>query len=214
MFIVNFKTYESGTGKKGLELAKICEKVSKKTNVAIAVAVQATDIRMISSSVSIEVYAQHVDAITHGKHNGYNLPEAIKEAGAAGSFIGHSEHRLDAKDVEFCVKRLKELGLKSVVFAGDTKHGTRLSKLNPDYICVEPPELVGGGISIADAEPDLIKKSVETLGKNVLVGAGVGTGEDARIVKRFGACGMVASNRVMKSSNPEKVILEIVEGFV
>ena len=63
LILVNFKTYLQSSGKKALELAKICEKVSKETGVCIAVAVQAIDIRMIASSVNIPVFAQHIDPI-------------------------------------------------------------------------------------------------------------------------------------------------------
>ena len=61
IIIVNFKTYRSATGAKALKLAKICEKVAKKTKINIAVAVQVGDIYRITSQTTLPVIAEHMD---------------------------------------------------------------------------------------------------------------------------------------------------------
>jgi len=43
------------------------------------------------------------------------LPEAIKTAGAVGTLINHSEHRLVLADIDSCITRSKELGLDHVI---------------------------------------------------------------------------------------------------
>ena len=61
LILVNFKTYTQGSGKEALKLAKICERVMENTNVCIAVATQAVDLRMISTQTNIPLLAQHID---------------------------------------------------------------------------------------------------------------------------------------------------------
>ena len=89
--LVNFKTYIEATGRKALELAKKAEKASLETEVCIGVAPQFVDIKMIAEEVSIPVFAQHIDPIKPGRCTGFVLPEAIREAGAVGTIINHSE---------------------------------------------------------------------------------------------------------------------------
>ena len=106
--IVNFKTYENGTGAKALKLAKICESVAKKEKANIVLAVQTADLAMIASKVSIPVLAQHVDAIEFGAHTGWTLPESIKETGAIGSLINHSELNVPEQMINEIIARCQE----------------------------------------------------------------------------------------------------------
>ncbi len=94
--VLNVKTYTESTGVKALELARLMEKISKETNVSMAIAVQACDITRCAEEVSIPVYAQHIDPIKPGSSTGWTLPEAVKAAGAKGTLINHSEHRSDS----------------------------------------------------------------------------------------------------------------------
>ena len=94
IIIINFKTYSEATGKKAVDLSKIAEKVSTETGVNIGLAPQFVDISSIAKTVSNPVFAQHIDPITPGSSTGHILLEAVKEAGAVGSLINHSERRL------------------------------------------------------------------------------------------------------------------------
>ena len=100
LIIVNFKTYESATGRNAEQLAKICEKVAKQTKINIAVAVQDADIYRVSHTVKIPVLSEHMDPISYGAHTGHILPEDIKENGAKGSLLNHSEDRFEIDDLE------------------------------------------------------------------------------------------------------------------
>jgi triosephosphate isomerase len=216
MIIVNFKTVASATGPNAIKLAKIHEKVSKETGVTIIVAVQATDIYAISQSVSIPVYAQHCDAIGYGSHTGWILPEALKAAGAKGTLINHSEHRLKSEtDVATTVARAKELGLETVICAESDSEGAKLDKLcKPTWLAIEPPELIGGDISVSTAQPDLIQKAVEAIGNNVLVGAGIKNSQDISIAIKLGAKGVLLASGVTKADDPEKVLNDLASAFL
>ena len=61
--IVNFKTYIEATGKRGVQLAKIADQVSKDSGLTIAVAPQFTDLKSITEAVEIPVFSQHIDPI-------------------------------------------------------------------------------------------------------------------------------------------------------
>src|SRR3989344_6872479 len=94
MIILNFKTYESGTGQNAVTMAKICEEVAKESGVKIIPAVQALNIEKVAAVVKIQVFAQHVDAIEYGANTGKILPVEIKAAGAKGSLLNHSENTI------------------------------------------------------------------------------------------------------------------------
>lgn len=94
IIIINFKTYLESTGKKAVELAKSAEKVTRETGVTIVVVPQFVDVAAVAEAVEIPVFAQHIDPIKPGNSTGHVLPEAVKEAGAVGTLINHSERQL------------------------------------------------------------------------------------------------------------------------
>ncbi len=214
MIIVNFKTYREATANNAVKLAKMCESVSKKTGVSIVPSVQATDIRLVSNSVEIPVFAQHIDAIDYGASTGHTLAEAVREAGASGSLINHSERRIGMDAIGKCVKKLKSLGMTSVVCVKDDEEGMEIAQFSPDYIAVEPPELIGGDISVSTAKPELISDSVKRIKCKVLVGAGIKNGNDVRIAKRLGAEGILVASGIVKAANQEKALLELAESMM
>jgi len=218
MILINFKTYESGAGHKALEIAKIADKIAREKDINMVLAVQTADIRMIADAVSIPVYAQHVDPIEPGSHTGWTLAEDIKEAGAEGTLVNHSEHRLEIFQIEKAIDVVKEEGMKTVACAPDAEVAEAISVFEPDFIAVEPPELIAGDISVSKARPELITQTIEMvrkMNKNipVLVGAGVKTKEDVSKALELGASGVLLASGVMKSYDPEKEILELIEGF-
>jgi len=56
-------------------------------------------------------------------------------------------------DIEKAINIAKRLGLITVVCANDNIVAAAVAKLNPDYVAVEPPELIGTGISVSTARP-------------------------------------------------------------
>ncbi|MEM3717603.1 triose-phosphate isomerase, partial [Thermofilum sp.] len=115
LILINFKAYAEASGKKGLQLAKVAEKLSKEYGVTIAVAPQLTDLMFIAQQVDIPVFSQHVDDVSPGSHTGHVTLEAVKDAGAIGTMVNHSERRVRADQIDVVVKRARQLNLVTVV---------------------------------------------------------------------------------------------------
>jgi triosephosphate isomerase len=218
VIVLNVKTYTEATGNKALEIAMLMEKVSKELGASMAIAVQATDISLCAKKVSIPVFAEHIDPIKPGSSTGWTLPEAVKAAGAVGTLINHSEHRLILADVDTCVARAKELNLDHVVCSNNVSTSKAIAAFSPNFVAVEPPELIGGDISVTTADPGIVSKSVDAVkgvNKNVkvLCGAGVKNGVDVAKSIELGADGVLLASGVVKAKDKEKVIRDLVSAL-
>ncbi len=209
MLVVNFKTYENGTGNKALELAKICDRVSKKVGKEIILSVQPFDLYRISHSVDIPVFAQHLDPINYGHHTGWLLPEGARQNGAVGTIINHSEKKIPMEEIEKIVKKCKEIGLKTIVCASNPEEASKIDKFSPDYIAVEPPELIGTGVSVSESEPRLITETLNAIKTPLLCGAGISTGKDVKKAIELGAVGVLVASGIVEVDNQEEKIIEL-----
>ena len=208
---MNFKTYIEATGKRAIVLAKIAEEVSRETGVTIIVAPQFTDIEPVSKTVDIPVFSQHIDSVKPGAHTGHVLAEAVKSAGAEGSLVNHSEKRVSASEIAGTVKLCSDADLVSTVCADTTQASVDIANMFPDMIAIEPPELIGTGISISKARPELITESLTEIRKvnrsvKVLCGAGVTTAEDVSKALELGSEGVLVASGVVKNKDPRAVL--------
>ncbi len=216
--VLNVKTYTEATGKKALEIASIMDKIASETGASMAIAVQAADIFLCSQNIKIPVFAEHIDPIKPGSHTGWTLPEAIKSAGAIGTLINHSEHRLILADIDSCIMRAKELDLDHIVCTNNVSTSKAVAAFSPNFIAVEPPELIGGDISVTTADPDIVSGSVlavKKIDKNVkiLCGAGVKNGKDVAKSIELGADGVLLASGIVKATDKEKVIRDLASGL-
>lgn len=216
LILVNLKTYKEGTGKRALDLAKKAEKARDKTDVCIGIAPQYTDLATIAKSVSIPVFAQHIDPIRPGSSTGHVLAEAVKEAGAIGSIINHSEMRLKLADIDAAITRLKELDLIPVACTNNPKVSVSTAALEPDYIAIEPPELIGTGIPVSKAKPEVITETAKLVRQvnpktTILCGAGITKGDDVSAAIKLGAKGVLVASGVVKAKDPYQVLLNFAQ---
>jgi len=214
IIITNFKTYQSAIGTQALKLAKIHHKIAQKNKTILAVAPSIVDIeRICERCPGLAVFAQHVDDADFGSFTGKIPPEFVKKLGVIGTIINHSENRIPKDQIERIVKRAKKNKLKTIICVENVKEGVELMKLKPDFIAVEPPELIGGEISVSTANPEIISDAVAKIGKgNVIVGAGIKNSEDVKIAKKLGASGILLASGVTKASNPKLVLEDLVKG--
>lgn len=218
LILVNFKTYSEATGEKAVKLAKTAEKISLETEVCIGVAPQFVDVAPVSHAVSIPVFAQHIDPIAPGSFTGHTLPESIREAGAIGTLINHSERRLKLADIDATITRARESDLLSVVCANNAAVSAAAAALKPNMIAVEPPELIGTGIPVSKAKPEVVSGTVDLVKRInpdvvILCGAGITRGEDVAAALRLGTEGVLVASGVVKAKDQYKSLLELAESI-
>lgn len=218
LIVLNFKTYSEATGEAAIRLAKICEGVSKEYGVDIAVAPQMVDIRPIAEGTEIPVYSQHVDGVGYGGFTGHVTAASLKSAGAMGSLINHSERRLRLADIEASVSSCGASGLKSIICTNNILTTCAAASLKPDYVAIEPPELIGSGIPVSKADPEVVRGSVEAVkriepGVGVLCGAGITHGEDLVAAITLGTGGVLLASGIIKAADQRKALINLVSGI-
>lgn len=206
-YLINFKAYPQGVGKKALELAKVIDSFAKQHHLNLAVAVQPTDLAVIATGTDLPVYAQHLDPVTPGSHTGHVLPEAVKDAGALGTLLNHSECQVAPQVLSTSIERAKSVGLNVIACAPSPEKAGGIARMGPDYVAIEPPELIGGDTSVSTAKPEVITAGLEQVGSvPLLVGAGVKTYEDVKIAMERGAVGVLLASGVVKADDPEQAL--------
>lgn len=218
MIFVNYKTYERGTGQMAIALTKILEEVAHETQIKIIPVVQATDVKEIVVSTTLEVWTQKVDAVEFGAHTGSIVPEAVMEDGAIGTFLNHSELRFPSFDeLAQASDRAKSAGLKTLIFAKDITELKNITSLSPSYLSYEPPELVGSStLSVSTAKPEIIKEAAEIAklaSIPLIVGAGIHSADDVKKCLELGSVGIAVSSNILKAENPKDALLELIGGF-
>ena len=214
--IVNCKVYTEVEGSGALDLALVCDSVAEETGIGIAVCPPMVELGRVADRVSLPVFSQNVDPRKPGSGTGYTTPTAVKAAGAYGTLINHSEHKQPAADVGTCVSMCRDLDLYTCVCADTVDVAKELAAFKPRMIAVEPPELIGGDISVTTANPKIVQDTVEAVESvdsdvMVLCGAGVKTGEDVKAAVDLGAHGVLLASGVVKAKDPENVLRDLIK---
>jgi triosephosphate isomerase len=214
VIVVNFKGYSQAMGDRAEELAEKCRKVSEETGKRVVACPQPQDIQRVSQE-GVETFAQHVSRMDTGSHTGHVMAEGVRRAGASGTMIDHSERRLEPEIIEKTVEKAKEVGLNTVLCAKTPDEVERFSKFRPDYISIEPPELIGGDTAVSTARPEMIRNAVEKTedGVETLAGAGIKSREDVEKAVELGCSGILVASGVVKSEKPEKSLKELCRGL-
>lgn len=212
--IVNFKNYQEVLGQGSLALAEAAQSVSQKTGVEIIVAPPGPMLALVASRVRIPVFSQSVGSATGDKTTGAFLPEAVKGARAKGTILNHSEARLPIGELKRLVSRIHSLSLEVCLCAASSAEAVRLGRLKTKYLAVEPPELIGSGVAVSKARPELVSKTVAAArrggyGGKILCGAGIVNGEDVRKAVDLGAEGVLVSSSVVKAHDWRSKVEEL-----
>ena len=139
------------------------------------------------------------------------MPEVARSYGAAGSLVNHSEHRIGMAAVEEIVKRLHNLGMVSIVCARTPEEVSQIARFSPDFIAIEPPELIGSGRAVSKENPAIITDSIKAAGgkSKVICGAGITDGEDIAKAIQLGSHGVLVASGVVKASSWQDKIAEL-----
>ena len=212
MIVVNLKAYKEGIGKDSEKIVDACEAVKDNTGEEIVVCPQNTDLLRFQDS-EVSVFAQKADNIDTGSHTGHTPVKVVKDAGADGLLLNHSENRIDEESIEEILERADNFDLTTIVCAQSPEECGKYSSHNPDYVAFEPPELIGGDTSVSEAKPNVIEEAVEASESPVLTGAGIKNSKDVEKSLKHGCEGVLVASGVVKSENPQKAVQSLAEGL-
>ena len=210
---LNLKTYTESAGKNALKLLKACEQSKTKTEIIlIPNLLDTTLIAQLAKKTTI--YAQYSDTVPQGAHTGHVPMSLLIACGVKGVLINHAECRLPFLAIKQRVEQAHELKLETMLCAKDDYEAAQLAHLNPTYIAVEPPELIGTGISVSTAQPELIQKSVNAIRKvnknvKILMGAGISNTQDYQIAIKLGSQGVLLASAFIKSPQPRQWLQQL-----
>jgi len=217
LIVVNFKTYATAMGEKAVELAQAMERASNE-HVRMVAVVSAFDLHAVKlAAPTLEIWSQHLDPVGQGSFTGWLQPQNAIERGAAGTIINHAEHKVEMNHVQELMEQLPD-DFPICACAADVDEAHRLAELGPTFIAVEPPELIGGDISVTTADPAIVSDTVaavQNINSNVrvLCGAGVKDGKDVRTAVELGAHGVLLASGVTKASDVDAVLADLVAGL-
>jgi triosephosphate isomerase (TIM) len=213
--IINFKNYEEVSADKAIKLAESARQVAEKQKIEIVVAPPQPVLALIAKSVQIPVICQHVDNEKMGPSTGFVVPEMAKSYGAVGSLINHSEHRIDMSSIRSLVERMRKIGMASIVCAQEPHEVVEISTFHPDFIAIEPPELIGSGRAVSKENPAIITKSVQGAGprSSVICGAGITDKDDVAKAMELGSQGILVASGIVKADSWERKITELASGM-
>ena len=217
LIVVNFKTYATAMGQKAVDLAQAMERAAK-DHVRMIAVVSAFDLHAVKQAApSLEVWSQHLDPVGQGSFTGWLQPENAIERGAQGTIINHAEHKVDIEHVQQLMQQLPD-DFPMCACAADVDEAHQLAELGPTFIAVEPPELIGGDISVTTADPAIVSDTVNAVRAinshvRVLCGAGVKDGKDVKTAVELGAHGVLLASGVTKASDVDAVLADLVAGL-
>ncbi|MGA2665222.1 MAG: triose-phosphate isomerase [Nitrososphaerales archaeon] len=219
MLIINFKNYGEVLGDGALRLARAAESATRDLEVELILAPPVPNLSSIAAAVAVPVFSQGVANQSEGRSTGHVIPEAVRAAGCAGSLINHSESRLPLEALRQLLPRMKGLGLRSCVCGEDAGQVAGFAPLGSEYLAVEPPELIGGGIAVSKARPELLgETSAAARGAGytgrLLCGAGIVSGEDARAAMELGMDGILVASSVVRSADWRSKVRELASALL
>ena len=212
--IVNMKNYREVLGEGALKLGEAAAAAASQTKAEVIVAPPTPMLGLVAVGTGARVFGQSAVPSEAGRSTGAVLLEALKAAGASGVILNHSEAPLPLKEVAALVRRAAALEMKTCVCAGGSAKAARLSRLAPDYLAVEPPELIGSGVAVSRAKPGVITGTVAAARRagyegRVLCGAGITSGADVAKAVELGAQGVMVSSSVVKAADWTAKVAEL-----
>jgi triosephosphate isomerase len=88
--------------------------------------------------------------------------------------------------------------------------------LKPDVVSIEPPELIGTGVAVSKAHPEVVTNTIKLVRKvnrksAILCGAGISHGEDVAVALKLGTQGVLVASGIVKAKDPYSILLEFAD---
>jgi len=216
LVVVNMKIYEAAHGAAAEDLARAIASVE--TDARVVVVVSAFDLAaVVAAAPKLEVWCQHLDPVGFGSFTGWLHPSTAVERGASGTLINHAEHKVSIEHVAMLLDSVPE-GFTVCACAADIEEARALTALQPDFVAVEPPELIGGDISVTTADPSIVSGTAAAVREiseevGILCGAGVKNGADVAAAIELGTVGVLLASGVTKADDPTAVMTDLVSSL-
>ncbi len=211
--IINFKHYENATGPGSSKLLQQLASSSIPDGTRVMCAMNIPDIIANRSKGSFQLISQHVDEIGYGPYTGKLSMEYLLDQGITTSLLNHSEYRVQPEKIEKTIEKSNSAGFDIVLCVENEREAERYAKLNPAFIAYEPPELIGGDISVSTSKPEIVGAVVdicEKYGVKALVGAGVKNSKDFTKSMELGAKGVLLASGIVKSNDPSASLTSLI----
>lgn len=200
-----------------MKLVQAMERASV-NGVTLVACVSAFDLRSTAEATSsVQVWSQHLDPVGLGGFTGWLEPTTAVGHGAQGTLINHAEHKVEMDRVSALLEMLPD-GFPVCACAADVDEARALAALGPTFIAVEPPELIGGDVSVTTADPAIVSDTVAVVKSvnpdvRVLCGAGVKNGADVAKAIELGAEGVLLASGVTKAQDVDAVLADLLASF-
>jgi triosephosphate isomerase len=215
VFEVGLKGYCWGA--EAVRLAVEADRLAAELGVSVIFDPQAVDIPAVAAATSrVLVFAQHMDPVTPGRGVGLVLAEALRDAGAVGTLLNHSEKPMTVGELRRAIERARATGLFTLVFADSPAEAAALAHLGPDIVLAEPPELIATGISAGNVMASFVAQTVaavKAVDPAILVmsGAGVNGPDDVDRILRLGLDGTGSSSGILRAPDPVATMRAMLE---
>ena len=210
MFVlINLKAYDVDP----TAIAGAVDDAATSVDARVALAPQTAALSAVADR-DVDTWAQHVSGAGAGSHTGSTHAAAAAAAGATGTILNHSERRLTLDELERAIAAADTAGLETVACANTPAQVAAATALGPDMVAVEPPELIGSGVPVSRADPDIVRDAVEAAAAvdpdvPVLCGAGISKGEDLAAAADLGATGVLLASGVAKADDPAAALADL-----
>ncbi|EQD42825.1 triosephosphate isomerase [mine drainage metagenome] len=213
MLIINCKHYKNAVGERFENFFAQLPGSKTGNGWEIHYAIGTYDLHLAKHFPDKSFFAQHVDPNGYGAFTGRISMELLIDSGIKGSLINHSEFRLGRDVVERAIAKARNMEFDLVVCAENLDEVSHFAQSGAPIVAYEPPELIGGNISVSSEKPDIIEKAANICEKSdalLIVGAGIKTGRDIFTSLKLGAVGGLVASGVVLASNPADAITSLI----
>lgn len=206
VFEIGLKGYMYGAA--AVRLAVEADQAAEECGVSIVFDPQYVDIPAVAAATRhIFVFSQHMDAVEIGRGSGMVLPEALKEAGAVGTMLNHSERRLTLAEISGAIRRADEVGLATMVCTDSPREAAAVAQLVPNIVLAEPPALIGGDRSVASEMRGFVQQTIDMVGRInpeiiIMCAAAVKTPQDVADMVSLGVGATGSTSGILKAEDP------------
>ncbi len=212
--IVNLKHYKVSSGNRCENFLSKFIGMDNPSDTRIVFALNPIDFRIAKSFPELDFYAQHVYSLDFGAGTGRYSIESLMDFGIDGSLLNHSEMRVPESQIIETLDKAKSMGFPIIICAESPSEAEKYSAIKPEYIAYEPPELIGGDVSVTSSKPEIIRNVIEKCARNsvpVLVGAGVKNNHDMKKSLELGARGVLVASGIVLSDDPLASLTSLIE---